>query len=78
MKKVLYVEWVDSSGDPGWKYAGTELPTLAKCASVGFFIAEDKHRLVLALSCSIDGLHFPWGDLISIPVVAITRRRVLK
>ncbi len=78
MSKVVHVEWVDSSSDPGWTYTGQPFPPLARCATVGFFVEQDKERLVLALSRSADGLHCPWGDMISIPVVAITKKRIMK
>lgn len=78
--KLLYVEWVDSCMVVGgvWK-KGDDVresePALVK--SVGFVVAQDKQRIVLAAHVAVDGSDSFGGDM-CIPRSAVKRVRRLK
>jgi hypothetical protein len=75
--KLLLVDWVDSCGNPGWKASDELQADIVHCQTVGFFVRETKVAIVVALSRSKKTGYKPYGDLISIPKLAITRMRVL-
>lgn len=79
--RALYVEWVDSCGSAGWQgdaaIKEAEQPFL--CATAGFFVSENKEVLVLALNRAVThNSAKPYGELMTIPKVAIRKRRDLK
>ena len=77
---IVYVEWNDSAMDHGWKSSDglKELAGMAHCCSVGFFVAEDKMQLRLALNAGRNDQINPFGDIISIPKSCITKRVKIK
>lgn len=79
--KMMYVEWVDSAGTNGWctphevEAAGEPMA----CSSVGFFVKETKTAIVLAQNRSeAKNTARPWGELMTIPKVAVITRKVLR
>lgn len=84
LPKLLAIEWLDSHGFAGWNRLD-ELERLGRrtmtCVSVGFLVVETDDVVVLASSLSAwfdpDIAVGAKGD-ISIPKVAITRRRALR
>lgn len=78
--KAIYIEWVDSSVVRGWQ-SQEGLPAamaIARCATIGFYVSEDKNVLALALNASVDGKCSPFGEVVSIPKAAITKRKAIK
>jgi len=74
-KKILLIDWVDSSSANGWNHIEAINPSLKICTSIGFLINETKDALILAAHLSFDP-DLCSGD-ISIPKVAIIRRRAI-
>ena len=78
---IAYVKWVDSSHIIGWKKRRDARPMLglAVCETVGFVVAETDEYLTLAQSLDDDkGDSQGWDAIMSIPIVCIKKRRVLK
>ena len=78
--KMLYVEWLDSAGTSGW-IRDTEFPELEAvvCCTLGFIVKESKTSLVLALNYNTaPHTSGRFGEAMSIPKVAILRRRVIR
>lgn len=75
--KILLIEWVDSAGDPGWQHTEDIKAHLAHCQTVGFLVTETKEAIALALSRTTSNGFKPFGDIISIPKISITSKRVL-
>lgn len=78
--RLLYVEWLDSCSVVGgvWKRGGAvrdSEPSLVK--SVGFVVARDKERIVLAAHVADDGSDYLGGDM-CIPRSAVKKVRRLK
>jgi hypothetical protein len=71
--KILLIEWVDSYKVNDWQAEDDCKVCVALIRSVGFFVDEDKDGICLALSKSIKKGYCPYGDLISIPKVAIKK-----
>jgi hypothetical protein len=76
--KMLLVDWMDSASNPGWKSSDELQATICLCQTVGFLVLETDAALVLALSRGTQEGYRPYSDLISIPKVAITRRRIIR
>ncbi|MGA9769176.1 MAG: hypothetical protein WBV94_09055 [Blastocatellia bacterium] len=76
--KILLVDWVDSCSNPGWKSSDELESAIVLCQTVGFFVSETKSVLTLALSRGTEEGFKPFADLIYIPKVAITRRRIIQ
>ena len=77
MKKVVYVEWDDSSSyvSTVWKSEEeVKKNPCCRCKTVGFIIDETKDSLTLA--GSLDGGRYVSGDM-SIPKSAIRKRRIV-
>jgi hypothetical protein len=73
---IVYVEWDDSAGTPGW-VRNEDLDQacyVAKCCTVGFLVTETETQITLALNASQDGKSSHFGDCITIPKCAVTRR----
>lgn len=68
---MYVVTWVDSASTPGWRSAYDPIPLMPTCESVGFLVAREKDRIVLALSRGVTEEMMPWADLISIPTASI-------
>ena len=79
-QKIYIIDWVDSMSDTGWKHSSqleqVEYP-IARCQTIGFFVNETKEYITLALNRDLIGGNCPYGDLISIPKVAIKRKKKL-
>lgn len=74
-RRVLYVEWVDSAAVGSWmNEAGLQEPDL--CRTVGWVVKEDDTWLWLAATVQFGDPDF--CQRITIPKVAITKRRRLK
>ena len=75
---MMFVEWVDSMGSPGWRNQrdiGTEA---AVCQTAGFLVAESKTAITIACSRNLAEDSLPYNDCISIPKCAIKRKRQLR
>lgn len=75
--EILYVEWVDSAGTPGWcsKEEIDHSKNIMPIRSVGFLVHDTKDALVLALNHSHgERIGRPFGELMTIPKIAITKR----
>jgi hypothetical protein len=75
--EMVYVEWIDSCTTSGWcgdeqiENAGNSL----HCRTVGFLVKETDSAIVLALNNAYgDRVRCPFGDLMTIPKIAITLR----
>lgn len=81
MKKppaIYIIDWVDSCGSQGWLQIGECKARVSECQTVGFLVDETKDAIALALNrVTIEG-HAPFGEMITIPKFAITKKRVLK
>jgi hypothetical protein len=82
VKKRTYVEWVDSSCGGPWTdidelEASATLAIELKCFSIGFVAHEDERTLTLAMSYNLNrrGEVNQWGQPVTIPKVAITKRK---
>jgi hypothetical protein len=78
--RIIYVEWVDSARTPGWceeaaiAHAGNVMP----CRTVGFLVKETKEAIAVALNNAHGPrVASPFGEIITIPKVAITKRAYL-
>jgi hypothetical protein len=76
--KCVEVEWIDSASDHGW-IATVDLDhsRIATCATCGYLVDRSKREVRIAQSRTRDGGYRPWGEIIAIPRVAVTRLRVL-
>lgn len=79
-QKIVYVEWDDSAMIYGWQGSADiqDAIKIAKCCTVGFLVGEDKNVLALSLNASVDGRTCPFGEIVSIPKCAITKRRKIE
>ena len=76
--KPIYVEWVDSAGTSGWSNK-EELHTHAlKCRSVGWLIEENDECLIICLNHAIPPVNREYGEVVTIPKVAVTKKKFLK
>ena len=75
--RLLLIDWVDSSGSPGWKASDELKAEIAECQSIGFFVSETKKAIALALNRSTLAGFKPFGEVVSIPKKCIVRKRVL-
>lgn len=80
MKKpnIYIVDWIDSCGQNGWLDSDSCKVELSHCQTVGFFVDETKDALALALNRTTKEGHRPFGEIITIPKCAITRKRIFK
>lgn len=76
--KILIVEWVDSAGLNGWCGSHELEPPLAVCETAGYFVSETRDALTMALNRGVNEGLKPFGELISIPKCAITKRKVVR
>ncbi len=72
-RKVLWVEWVDSTGRDGWQEADQDTG-ISDCLSVGFLHRETENSITLVQSYADVG---SWVGNITIPKVAIIRQHRL-
>ncbi len=76
--RMMFIEWHDAAGSPGWR-AERDIQTVpAKCQSVGFLIRKTKKAITLACSRNLSNDGTPYDDSIVIPRSAIRRKRRLK
>lgn len=71
----VLVEWIDSTGSPGWNNQGKVMAEDydLNIVSVGILLKKDKTRVTLAMGKS----EYQYGDIIQIPLVAVKRIRKL-
>jgi len=72
---VLWIRWVDSSSHSGWKETSELEAHLMICESIGFLVSENKDAIAIALNRSCKAGFLPFGDIISIPKVAVLSRK---
>ena len=75
---ILFIEWVDSVSDSGWKETRDCVCLILKINSVGFFVDETDEVVCIALSRATEEDFRPFGDLLSIPKCSIVKRWKLK
>ena len=75
---IMLIDWVDSCSDPGWQNSADCKAHLLTCQSVGFVVEETEDIICIALNRSTKKGYTPFGELMSIPKVAITRRKKIK
>ncbi len=78
MPKILLVDWYDSVSKGSWQDRDDCKAESLVCQSVGFLVDETKDYLCLALNRVTEAGYTPFGQLISIPKVAIKRRVKIK
>ena len=74
---IVLVDWLDSCGDPGWKFSEEISVHLMVCQTVGFLVSETKEAIAVALNRTTTLGYKPFGDIISIPRVAIRKIKIL-
>lgn len=76
---ILLIDWIDSCSTSGWQHSNDcKAEMLMTCQTVGFFVDETKDRLCVGLNRTTKEGFTPFGELITIPKVAIKRKRKLK
>ena len=78
LQKKMEVEWVDSCSDTRWNSLGyyqNEART-SLCRSTGYLLSKTEDTIILIQS--ISGTTDNVAESISIPMVAVTKMRVLK
>ncbi len=79
LPKLVEIEWIDSSTGAGWISTEDINVEPVQCVTVGFIIRETKTAVMVAASLGIwSGVVDQACDPITIPKVAITKRRNLK
>lgn len=73
--KAIYVEWVDSAASVGWYHPKNYDPAAFTVKSVGFVMQETKKTVVISTSLAYND---KYADPLTIPKVAITKRRWVK
>jgi hypothetical protein len=76
--KVLLIDWIDSCGNSGWLDSDVCKAELSQCQTVGFLVEETKDAYCVALNRTTTKGHKPYGEIISIPKVAIKKVTLLK
>ena len=74
-QKIYIIDWIDSISNPGWKHSDELEGSLALCQTVEFYVSEDKESITLALNRDLTGHNVPFGELMTIPKIAIKRKR---
>lgn len=74
---AIYVEWTDSAAIRGWHHEATFLADASptKIVSIGYLLKETEDFVSITTSIADTGSAM---DVLSIPKVAITRRKKLK
>ena len=75
---LILVDWVDSSGQPGWLSKQDCHIDISQCQSEGFLIEYTKEGICLAESRCTTIDHRPYSGLTSIPKQAIIKIKKLK
>ena len=75
---ILLIDWVDSVNSSGWKPTDECKADLLICQTAGFLVEETKDAICLALNRTTRTGYYPFGELVSIPKVAIKARRILR
>lgn len=73
--KKVYLEWIDSAAIRGWQYPDVyrgKAGAPAKICSIGYIVEEQPHFIIITTSISESGSAM---DVLTIPKVAITKRR---
>lgn len=69
--KTLIIDWVDSA-------SSDSLNGIAKCQTIGFLIKETDEYVAIAQNRDTGKNFCPFGEIICIPKVAITKKRIIK
>ena len=78
-EKILLIDWIDSSSTSGWQSRSECKICICTCKTVGFLVDESKDFICVALNKTTTETHQPYGDLITIPKIAIKKIiRILK
>jgi hypothetical protein len=75
---ILLIDWVDSVNNSGWLTTDECKADLLVCQTAGFLVDEDKDSICIALNRTTRKGYRPFGELISIPKVAVKARRILR
>jgi hypothetical protein len=76
---MILIDWIDSAGSAGWKLPEECCGELSKCQSVGFLVEETDEFYCVALNRSFNcNTENPFGDLMTIPKVAVTKVKRVK
>ena len=78
LSKKMEVEWVDSCSDTRWADIGyyRANASTSLCRSTGYLLSKTEDTIILIQS--ISGTTDNVAESISIPMVAVTKMRVLK
>ena len=76
-QKAYHIKWIDSAGNFGWQGV-SEKYTPAQCESIGFLVKESKDCITIALNRATDEGNAPYGELMTIPKIAIKRKKQIK
>ena len=68
---AILVEWLDSASNPGWLSKDECKVEVSKCQTLGFLVDETDDGICLALNRTVTAGYKPYGELVSIPKVAI-------
>lgn len=78
-RKPVHVRWIDSGGHRGWNDPADLNLKPMECESLGWLVHEGKDAVTVALNRVADGSSCaPFGELMTIPRVAIKRMRRVK
>lgn len=72
---MVYIEWIDSCGTYGWT---GDLADASMCYTVGWLIEETDEQIKVVQSIDPSPGHAPWSNGISIPTVAIVKKRRIR
>jgi hypothetical protein len=76
--KIYLINWIDSCSQSGWATSEDCKADLSYCQSVGFLVEENKEAYCLALNRTTKEGHRPFGELITIPKVAVKSVKAIK
>ena len=68
---IVEIFWIDSCSDAGWKTAIESKGVLSSVRSVGYLLEQTEDLVCIARSMVTEEGHCPYGDLLTIPKVAI-------
>ena len=71
---IVLVRWLDSSSQHGWLSEDEISKEPVLCETLGFLVKESADHIVVALNRGLSENIQPWGEVISIPMVAVKFR----
>jgi len=78
MEQILLIDWVDSYTINGWTMTSDCKAEILLCQSVGFKVDETEDAICIALNKATKDGFRPYGELMSIPKVAIKGMKVIR